>query len=1063
MPSDAASGGWRSSSTWHKVERMFQLTRRRLLLWVVLPVVLVGLYALFGFVGVPHIVRSQASKFVGDHYNRRLTVGDIRFNPFTLKLEIGDLSLPDADGRPMLGFHQLVVDLTLASIWRRGPDFEAILLDQPFASVVIKRDGTLNLAELALPASPGPSPPPKAHPARLFISHFSVRAGNVAFQDLAHPSAFRAEIKPITFDLQNFSTVGQGGGTYALSGVSEAGERFEWQGSLSANPFGSRGRFAVTELQARTIWSYLRDSVQFELPSGTVSLNGEYEFTTAVSPPGVTVSIHDVTLKDLGIRPNGGAEDYIKLSQLDIHDTQVDVAKRSVNVGSMRLAGGNIHAWLNKPARPDQPAAVNLLELVRPAQSAANTPAEPAAPASPSGTDGSATTGAPNGSATADTSGSAATPGWVIAIPDVSVQDFSVAAEDRGVTPNVSLQVEALNIHVAGLTTSRTNPITATLAARINHSGQLEVKTELAPDSSVHAQVSLSQLDLTMLQPYVAQRTAMTLRSGSVSAKLDATRGADGQLAVTADAELANLRTIDNELKRDFIRFERLRLAGIDYRSSPASLRVKMIDARAPYARVIVESDRSVNVSRVLRGEARASSESTTTEPAPSSPPSHGQTRVAGNAPTSASSAPGMAVAVGAVRIEDGSANYADFWIQPHFAVGIQGLNGSISGVSSDPHSRAKVDLQGKVDRYAPVHIWGEVNPLAATTYSDIKMSFKGVELTSVTPYSGHFAGYKIEKGKLSVDIGYKIENRQLTAEHRFVIDQLELGDRVESPDAVKLPLKIAIALLKDRNGVIDINLPVTGSLDDPKFSLGPLIWKAIVGVFVKVATAPFAALGHLFGGGEEMRFVDFRPGSAELDQADRDKLGGLVKGLAEKPQLELDVPTTVAPDIDRPGLAAARLDDRLSALSREHAAGHKPSTNGASTNGASTNGAGIPDSAALSDPAQRFHLLVALYRTDMGKESTLPEEAAAIEAAEKKKTPGGDYAAADKVLESALLPKVTVTDADLESLGRHRAQAIQDALLGGGQIDPARVFIIGSDPKPAAERDRVRLELALK
>jgi len=429
-------------------------------------------------------------------------------------------------------------------------------------------------------------------------------------------------------------------------------------------------------------------------------------------------------------------------------------------------------------------------------------------------------------------------------------------------------------------------------------------------------------------------------------------------------------------------------------------------------------------------------------------------------------------MAIDAVRIEDGSANYADFWIQPHFAVGIQGLHGAINGLSSDPQSRAKLELQGKVDRYAPVHIWGELNPLAATAYSDVKMSFKGVELTSVTPYSGHFAGYKIEKGKLSVDIGYKIENRQLTAEHRFVIDQLQLGERVESPDAVKLPLKIAIALLKDRDGVIDINLPVTGSLDDPKFSLGPLIWKAVLGLLTKVATAPFAALGRLFGGGEQMNYIDFHPGSAALEQSERDKLTALVKALQAKSQLELDVPTAVAPDVDRPGLAAARLDQRLAAMSRERAGSHQRGA--ASQAPATTPGpvpaapqsptpAAPPADPALVDPVQRFHLLAALYRTEQGKDVPLPDAAAAIEVVEKKKAPPGDYAAANTQLESALLPKVEVTDSELESLGRHRAQAIQDALLADGQIDPSRVFIIGTDPKPSTERDRVRAELALK
>ncbi|HEY2399348.1 MAG TPA: DUF748 domain-containing protein, partial [Steroidobacteraceae bacterium] len=515
-----------------------------------------------------------------------------------------------------------------------------------------------------------------------------------------------------------------------------------------------------------------------------------------------------------------------------------------------------------------------------------------------------------------------------------------------------------------------------------------------------------------------------------------------------------------------------------------------------------------------------------------------------------------MAIAVDAINIVDGSANYADLWIQPHFAVGIQSLNGSILGLSSNPNSHAKVELKGKVDRYAPVHIWGETNPLAATTYSDIKMNFKGVELTSATPYSGHFAGYKIEKGKLSVDIDYKIENRQLTASHKFVIDQLELGERVESPDAIHLPLKIAVALLKDRNGVIDIDLPVTGSLDDPQFRIGPLIWKAVLNLLTKIATAPFALLGHLFGGGEQMNYIDFHPGSAVLDASEHDKLVALVKALKDKEKLELDVPITYSADVDRPGLAAAHLNQRLLALNEDKSNGHKrgkaaksntaaanagptadPSTRNASTDTSSASSQGkraatgsassqatttagptsgdspsstspssstadapgstpaapakgdsassalasgtadAPKSAlsglmdapppadpALTDPAQRYQLLIALYKADLGKSTPLPEQAQAIENAGKKKDqPPPDYGAANAELEAVLLQKSPVADTELEVLGKHRARAIQDVLLNGTDIDPSRVFVIGSAPKGAPEKDKVRVELALK
>jgi len=343
---------------------MVQVRIRRLLLWVALPaLVLVLLYTFIGFHVVPRLLRSGVHDFVSKNYHREVAIGEIRFNPYTLRLHIRDFSLPDADGKPMLAFQHLLVDLTVASIWHRGPDFEAIVLEQPFARVLIKPDGVLNFIDLALPPSPEAKPaPPNAKPARLFIKHLSVVGGNVAFEDLAHPSPFRTEIKPITFDLRDFATVGKDVGKYSLTGSSEAGERFSWTGSLDTYPLTSRGRFEFANVQAKTIWNYLRDSVQFELPSGAISVAGEYDFTAATSPVGLGVTVHDITVTDLGVRPKGAPDDYIKLTRLEVHETRADVAKRTVDVGSVRLAGADLRAWVPGAGG----AAVNFLELVGP-------------------------------------------------------------------------------------------------------------------------------------------------------------------------------------------------------------------------------------------------------------------------------------------------------------------------------------------------------------------------------------------------------------------------------------------------------------------------------------------------------------------------------------------------------------------------------------------------------------------------------------------------------------------------------------------------------------------------
>jgi hypothetical protein len=486
------------------------------------------------------------------------------------------------------------------------------------------------------------------------------------------------------------------------------------------------------------------------------------------------------------------------------------------------------------------------------------------------------------------------------------------------------------------------------------------------------------------------------------------------------------LATIDNTLRQDLVKWDRVTASGIDYGSStgstPARLQIARIDARAPYARLVISQDQKLNIAQLFT-------------PAAGSTPQPVQTvRDADDTRHAPGGNPGaMRIGIGRVNVQGGSANFADYWIKPNYAVSLQELTGSIAGLSSDPKSRAKVDLNGRVDRYAPAQIRGEMNLLSADLFTDVHVKFDGVEMTSVTPYSGHFAGYEIEKGKLSIDVAYLVENRRLTARQKFVIDQLQLGERVESPDAVRLPLKLAVALLKDRNGVIDIDLPLSGSLDDPQFRVGPLIWKAFVGLLTKIATAPFALLARLGGRDDEINQLDFAAGSSALDAAAQERMAALVKALSERPSLELEVPTGYSPDADGKALAQARLDARLAAAG----------------------------ATADMDEAARFELLRKQYEKETGK-APLPAAALSVLELRKKNGEEAPYKAGIEQLNAALLDKQPATEAELGDLARARAQVIRDSLLGSGQIDAARVFVLGIKPVAAVE-GKVRVELALK
>lgn len=991
---------------------------RRLLLSAAVIAVLVGAYALAGFVGVPRWLRSGLQNYVAAHYHRQLSLGDIHFNPFTLTLDARDISFPDADSTPMLGAAGLHVHLQAASLWRRGPSFGEIVLTRPFARVLVRRDGSLNLADLAKPFAGAAPPAPsskKSGPMRLFVDRLAVIDGRSTYDDQSRSTPFRAELQPINFDLRGFSTVGNASNEYVLDFATPLGERFHWSGTLAVAPMASRGEFQISAVRARTLWSFLSNTLHFEVSSGVIALNGDYGLTTG-DRGDLQIDVHQLTVSDLGVKPPKAPSDYVDLKLVDVRNTHVDLSRRSLTVGTVRLAGGALHAWINAGG------TLNFSDLM------ASSPPAPASSASASTTP------------TRRASPQAASAAWSLAAPDIEITGLDLTAEDREVTPAAALTLGDIMLRIEGFRSPGDAMLKISSSATVNRSGRLNASATYAFTSgAAHAQVALHDVDLTALQPYVAQRTALQLTSARLTTQLDIDRAADGGLTVAGDTEVAKLRTVDDQLRQDFVKWDRLTLQGIQYRSHPAALSIRRIVAVAPYARVIVRANRTLNIAAALSPAAGRAPAAPAAAEAPKAATASGR----------ASSA--MAMSIGTIQIVNGSARYTDLWIQPNFFLAIQNLSGSVVGLSSNPRSRAKVDLKGKVDRYAPISVSGEINPLAATAYSNMKMSFNGVELTTATPYSARFAGYKIEKGTMSATITYHLQESELTADPHFVIDQLQLGDRVSSPDAVKLPLKLAVALLKDRNGVIDLDLPLSGSLNDPKFKLGPLIWKVAVNVLTKAATAPFALLGRLVGGGEQMKFIDFDAGSASLDAPAQQRLAQIAKALQDRPTLKLDVPSAYTPGLDGPALVDELLEQKLAAEGQREAASRKH------RRGATT--APEPD---LSDPTTRFRLLVAEYRAELGAKAALPAEAQAVATAKGKQKAAAPLEPAITALEAALDARIEVPAGELEQLGRHRARAIQDALLKGTQLAPGRLFVLNT-ATTAADGKRVRFELGLE
>jgi len=947
-------------------------------------------YTVLGFWLVPRLVRSNLLGFASEQYGRAAQVGDITFNPYNLKLELHDFSMPDADGARLLAFRRLLLNFDISSVWHLGASFDDVELEQPFVRVLLRPDGSLNLADLANLAHPAPKSAGDETP-KVSIERLSVSQGSLAFEDRARASPFATELKPIAFELRDFSTGGHSGNDYSLRAASLAGESFAWNGTFQLTPLTSSGKFEIKALQARTIGSYLSDAVPFEFTKGTLELGGEYAYT-ASETGGLRFNVHQVKLTDFGMRPRARDYDYVEIAALGLDETQLDLRRRRVDIGRVHLDGGALRVARDAEGR------INLAELAG-SGDAARSGAQ-AGGAAPAGT----------------------APAWLLNASDIAVANLRMDFEDQLVHPTAHFALTPVNLAIKGYNTAPDARFRFDANAVGENLGTLRASGETdAGFINFTSHVEAAELNLAALQPYLSTYTQITLKSGQLTSALDISAALQGPLQVKGQVQVDKLATIDNTLRQDLLKWDRLTVSGIDYRSAPATLAIESIDARAPYARLTIAPDQTLNITRLFTPEAGSHPVAVQTVRG-----ADGTVKAPGGNPGA------MRISIGSVKILGGSANFADFWIKPNYAVSLQELSGGISGLSSDPKSRARVDLKGRVDRYAPAEIRGTLNLLSAALYTDIHVKFDGVEMTSVTPYSGHFAGYAIEKGKLSIDVTYKVQDRQLAATQKFVIDQLQLGERVDSPDAVKLPLKLAVALLKDRNGVIDLDLPLTGSLDDPQFRVGPLIWKAFVGLLGKIVTSPFTLLAKLGGRSDEINQVDFEAGSAALDAAAQERMTALAKALTERPSLDLEVPTAYAPDADGKALATASLEQRLGPAAQD------------------------------VDAAARYELLRKQFDKELGAKTPLPATAATVPELRKKKGQEVPYDAANQELTQALLERFPASEAELGELARARAQAIRDALLKDGSIDAKRVFVLGIKPV-AAVGGKTRVELTLK
>ncbi|HMD60189.1 MAG TPA: DUF748 domain-containing protein [Opitutaceae bacterium] len=1000
----------------------------------------VVLYGFAGFFILPPIVRAQAEKRLSAASGRSVSIGRLRMNPYMLSVTLEDFDVAERAGAgSFLGWRRLYVRFdairSLAGDWVLGK----IELDGFHASVVVNPDGSFNFSDvLAKFISPVPALQAKAGRA-VRIGSLKVAQASVAFSDrsLRHP--FTTTVGPATFELTDFRAAGRRGAPYQFAAETEAAERLTWNGTLSADPFESHGAFDVENVALKKYSPYTEARTQADVTAGKLGLKGRY--AVDLDPKGRLLSLSDCDLRLSGLRvaerATGNA--VLELNTLDVTGIQADAVAYKASVGRVALSGGHLAARRNKDG------SVNLLALIAPGTQA---PAHPAGAAPP------APARAPE-----------------LTAGEVEVKDFTVDFADDAAARRALLSVGALEFSLRNfsLADGASMPVHLAFSWAPRGAVKADGAVTLKPLLKADLKASVSALEILPLSPYIEKFVNARISQGTVtatgSARASMSSGSPS-VAFEGDASVDGFGLVDAAHDMDLLGFSRLALADVRFANAPRiTASIGRVDVDGPYVRVRVDADRSLNIASLVESAG----------PAPS-------------APAAGAAAPAPAIEIGRVAVSGGDFSFTDRSVEPNVRVSLGDFAGTVLGLSSENLERADVALKGTVGGAGPVEITGKLDPLGAHRYVGLKVDVRNVDLVPLSPYAGKYAGFELARGQLVVDSKLLLDGEKLEATNLVTLNQFTFGAPTASPDATALPVRLGVALLKDVDGRIVIDLPVQGSLGDPEFRIGKVVLRVIVNLLTKAAVSPFSLLGSMFGGGEELSFQEFAPGSSELLASDLAKLETLAKALANRPALSLGLEGGYDSAADAYALGRSKLadlvrrqiweerrasdpdipaPDKLQVSAEENAAMVKKLFDAKFPPGTKF-GTPLPPAPAVSPPPPGrppgllARIVDALTFRKQREQAAERKRADALAA--KHESEVAKAVAAGLPLEEMtgrLAGSMNVTSDDLRALAAERAQRVRDRLINSGHIAADRLFLVqGKDQGRRENGPRVLLSL---
>ncbi|MEW6037250.1 MAG: DUF748 domain-containing protein [Pseudomonadota bacterium] len=1004
-------------------------------------------------------------------------VMDVRFDPFSGRLELEQVALDTLDGQSALTADHIVVDLAIGASVRNGYLVADGVADRADIRISLDAQGSSNWAKLIGETEAEPSP---AVP--FVVSEFSIKNSVLEFKDEGNGVTLNA--------------AGVNADLYDLGPDLSLPARLEWQGSsgglgkldgkaaLKLSPVWINADFHAENLDLMPIAAYL-EGAGIVLKKGTLNGNMAFEYRSLDGDSVFSVSKSTLAGQDIQWRMGMEQAYEAMIDEIQLGDFGYDGVKSTLGLGkahlntlslsgpggfNIRVGGtdiGQLSVDLWRFSLRADSVGIDTSKITKEGKSGGIEVAISNVRSNGLGFDEggisaagleldrlvvqdfSATTGAPRdlrfgktavkgvagdigkkrlsvdkfesveaeiqawispagafempGFRAAGVAGKRAEPSketWEVRLDDAVIRNYRVGLADHSVDPPAGIDLEGLEIRLTELDT-RQGKFALRLASGVGKDGRIAVEGAGRFDPpEADLRLHVQDIGLRPFRPYLDGFARIDLAKGRLNIHGDlAYRPAKNDLRFSGTGEIAGLVTLDKKEGRDFVNWQSLRAEGLTLETAANRLSIRELIAEKPYARVIINRERRLNlIENLFQTEAKSAS------------------------PRSAERQDPAAITVGSLLVRNGSADFSDLSLQPNVSVDIHGLTGVIRSLSSKRDAKAEVSIKGSISDASPVTISGRINPFQFGTFADISMRFANVDLTELSPYSAKFAGYRIDKGKLDLDLHYRLSDRKLLADNNMVFDHLTLGERVDSPDATSLPVKLAVSLMRGLDGKIDIDLPISGNLDDPRFSITGLLAKAAVGVITKVVSSPFSAIGVLFDGGSDAAgSIRFAAGSSSIEAPEKTKLDELAKALSERTGLNLEIRGTARSGKDAKALAERQLRRQL-----ENAKAIELRVGGGNRGQEPTSAVDLSD----EDYRRLFSHFYRLRYPGADEWAELPK---------------GERVLGGALFESArgkALKDWSISEIDLRRLAQARAASIRSYLMQKG-IEPSRIYLL--------------------